>query len=165
MEKKKLLNFLKENDEAGFQNFLKSLDIGSVSDNEETQFFRIAPLKWQKAYLYVIYPSPAAERVLMVSGTPEMLEFSQKQWGFFTENVCWALENASNIVCGKVVAALSERPNEAVELAMIKRKNVSLFKLWLEKFKTLSEEAERMLHEHNEFEVLKTAYIEIQLKT
>lgn len=165
MKKTDLHKLLQENDYAKFQEFIKSVEIGSVTEDEEREFFRAAPKEWLQDYISRVYPQPSSERVLMVRGTPETLKISEEMWGFWEENILWAFKMSAMPVCKKILDSLSIRPGDEIELAMIKRKSSNLLKLWLEKFHNLGESSEKLIHESSEYFPLKQLYINEQLKT
>jgi len=159
---KNLLDILQSKDDAQFKEFM-SHQVGSVTESEETEFCRRAPEEWIKDYVSVVYPGPQAERCLMVRASFETLKLSYDNWNFFSENVLWAFENASLMICKKVLDCLDHKPGDGVEQAMVRRESGTLFKCWLKKFNSLDEETERLLEECNSLYSLKMIYIEQQL--
>ena len=99
---RKLLNLLKANNWAEFQKFLR-IDVGTVSETEEAEFFKKAPENWKAEYLKSMWPSPAAEKCLMITGSAELLKLSHDNWGFFEENLRWVFEKGSDADCRRVL--------------------------------------------------------------
>ena len=161
--RKNLIEILKSNDYRGFKELLGSDEIGKVSENEEMEFFKTAPVHWQKAYLRVTWLRPQAEKCLMITGSPEILKWSYKEWGFWRENVLWAFFTASPSTATKVLKCFDEYPGAEAELAMVRRNNINLLKAWLEKYHSLSEDSERYLEEHPEVQSLKSEYVNYTL--
>ncbi|MBQ7304024.1 MAG: hypothetical protein IJW75_03810 [Alphaproteobacteria bacterium] len=50
------------------------MEVGKVTAEEESEFFKTAPDDWIADYISVTYPQPASERILMVSGSEETLK-------------------------------------------------------------------------------------------
>lgn len=165
MKNTNLLEFLEKKDEVGYATFLKSLDIGKVTENEEAEFVRKAPPTWVEAYVMKMYPYPRSERCLMVNlKYREALKICDSFWGLYTENVLWAFQNVSAMACHMLIDCLSSNPGVEVEKAMIARRSTNLLKSWLKKFPVLSEDGERQLHESQSLLPLKLAYMEQQRK-
>ncbi len=159
---KKLLDILQSKDYEQFKEFMR-VQVGSVTESEETEFCRLAPEEWIRDYISVIYPCPQAERCLMVRASFETLKLSHDNWNFFSENVLWAFESASFVVCKKVLDCLDHKPGDGIEQIMVRRGSSTLFKCWLKKFNSLDEDTERLLEESNSLQPLKMIYIEQQL--
>ena len=160
---KSLIDILKSRDYLGFKEFLHSDNMGKVRSNEEMEFFKTAPEHWQKAYLKVMWPLPQSEKCLMIAGSESLLKWSYKTWGFWRENVLWAFFTASPATCLKVFKCYDEYPGAEAELAIIRRNDVSLLRVWLEKFHSLGEDAERYLEERREAQTLKSEYVNYTL--
>lgn len=160
---RKLLNLLKANDWAEFQKFLR-IDVGTVSETEEAEFFKKAPENWKAEYLKSMWPSPAAEKCLMITGSAELLKLSHDNWGFFEENLRWVFEKGSDAACRRVLECLCHMPGDAVEMAMLQRKDKDLMLAWLRKFKELGDESEQLLNESLEFQNLKSVYIDYMIQ-
>ena len=139
------------------------MEIGKISEEEETEFFKLAPDEWKFDYISVSYPQPASERVLMISGSFETLKKSYDLWGFWDENVNWALVSGTHEVCKKIILCMTYRPGTEAEKLMLKRNSRELFTLWLEKYKSLSEDAEKLINEDIKLSQLKNIYIEQQI--
>lgn len=160
---RKLLDLLKANDWAEFQKFLR-IDVGTVSETEEAEFFKKAPENWKAEYLKSMWPSPAAEKCLMITGSAELLKLSHDNWGFFEENLRWVFEKGSDAACRRVLECLCHMPGDAVEMAMLQRKDKDLMLAWLRKFKELGDESEQLLNESLEFQNLKSVYIDYMIQ-
>ncbi|MBQ8870462.1 MAG: hypothetical protein IJ019_03705 [Alphaproteobacteria bacterium] len=158
-----LLAILEEKDHTRFENFIKGMEVGRVTPEEETQFFKTAPDDWLYEYICVSYPQPASERVLMISASVETLKRSYDLWGFWEENVIWAFMAGTHDVCKKVITCMTSRPSYEAEELMLKRNSRELFTMWIEKYKVLSEDAEKLLHDDIKLSQLKSIYIEYQL--
>lgn len=158
------LEILKENDLAKFENFLKNMEIGEVDSKDEVEFFREAPEDWKQKYIEVSYPCPASERVLMVLGEPETLKKSYDLWGFWDENVNWIFVSGTHDVCKKVLTCMTYQPSCEAEILMLKRNSRELLSIWLEKYGSLSEDGEKLLHEESGLQHLKSIYIDEQIK-
>lgn len=164
MNSKSLMTLLKEKDISEFETFLKTMETSSVAFDDEVEFFKSAPDNWKLKYLDVKYPSSQAERVIMVKCSPDILQKSCSLWGFWEDNVKWALTSAAHEVCKNVISCLGVRPSVEVEILMLKRNSRELLSMWLEKYECLSEDAERLLHEDSSLFILKNMYIEDQIK-
>lgn len=160
---KSLIDILKNGDYRGFKEFIRSDKMGHVRESEEIEFFKTAPEHWQKAYLKVMWPQPHSEKCLMITGTQEVLKWSCREWGFWRENVLWAFFTASPSIASKVLKCFDEYPGADAELAMIRRNDVNLLKVWLEKYHTLSEDSERYLEERPEAQSMKSEYVDYTL--
>lgn len=161
---KNLISILKEGDYQKFKSLMLSSGAGSISEHDEVEFFKIAPEAWKKRYVNTIWPQPASERCMMISGSMEVLQLSYSMWGFWQENVLWVFENGSVAACLRVLRCLTSNPGEDVEIAMLHRNDVDLLRSWLEKFHSLREEGERLLAESVGLQSLKSAYIDYTLE-
>lgn len=159
---KSILRLLKDRDWAGYQKFLAE-NLGSVNEKEEAEFFKIAPDAWKESYLKTMWPSPPAEKCLMISGSLNLLKLSHDNWGFFEENLKWALKDAPLATAERVFACLDTAPNSEVERAMLERKSSELMLRWVKKFKGLSDEGESLIQETLGYQSLKTAYIDYMI--
>ncbi len=158
-----LLTILKEKSRINYENFLKTMEVGKVTAEEEAEFFKTAPDDWIADYISVTYPQPASERILMVSGSEETLKKSYDLWGFWDENVNWAFACSTEKVCKRIISCMSYYPGYEAENLMLNRNSNDLLKLWVEKYKTLSEESEKRLHEELKLAGLKESYILSQI--
>lgn len=163
MKNTNLLELLKEKNRSDYESFLKTMEIGKISEEEETEFFKSAPDDWKSSYISVSYPQPASERVLMISGSMETLKKSYELWGFWDENVNWAFLSGTHEVCKKIILCMTYRPSTESEILMLKRNSRELLTLWLEKYKSLSEDAEKLINDDIELLLLKNIYIEQQI--
>lgn len=155
-----MISILKEGNYQKFRSLLRS---SAVSEADEVEFFKTAPETWKKLYVRTVWPQPASERCMMVSGDLEVLRLSYEMWGFWQENLLWVFENGTNNACIRVLRCLTSNPGTDVEVAMLHRNNVELLKEWLKKFRSLSEDGEKLLEESVGLQSLKRAYIEYAL--
>ena len=160
MKNTNLLGILKEKNRNKYEQFLQTSDMAKVTAEEELEFFKTAPEDWLADYISVTYPQIASERVLMVTANVEVLKKAYDMWGFWDENIKWLFMSATHNVCIKVLSCMTDNPGYGAEMLMIKRNSRELLQLWLEKFSGLSEDAERLLHEDNSLQELKSLYIE-----
>lgn len=163
MKNTNLLELLKEKNRIDYESFLKTMEIGKISEEEETEFFKLAPDDWKYDYISVSYPQPASERVLMISGSLETLKRSCDLWGFWDENVNWAFLSGTHEVCKKIIACMTSRPSYEAEELMLKRNSRELLSIWLDKYKSLSEDGERLINDDIKLLQLKNIYIEEQI--
>ena len=163
MQNTNLLAILEEKDRAKYEDFLKTMEVGKITSEEELQFFKSAPDDWVYHYICVSYPQPASERVLMISGSAETLKKSHDLWGFWEENVNWAFLSATHEVCKKLINCMTAKPSYEAEELMLKRNSIELFTMWIEKYKVLGEDAERLLHEEIKLSQLKSIYVDFQI--
>lgn len=162
MEKKSLMGFLRQKDYAGFIKYMEDVRPEDISPKDEAAFFRKAPKIWLWSYLQVSSPLPAAERILMTARPLYFVELTCQIWGLYIENTVWAFEEGSDELCSVIIRCLRFVPSVEVEKAMLNRHNERLFRQWLDKFSSLSEEGERMLEEHTDLQTFKSVYIEHQ---
>lgn len=162
MEEKNILNLLKEQDWEQFTAFVNSEDIALVDDNEEVEFFKIAPEKWQRAYLEKMWPKPKTERCLMVTGNRELLKLTHDNWGFWEENLIWVLQSRPITQCRVILSCLTDNPGEEAEIAMLQRKDTEMLHMWVRKFRSLSDEGEKFLDSLG-LQLMKSEYINIVL--
>ncbi len=155
-----LMEILQEKNRAKFEMFLRSLENGQVSEEDEADFFKEAPQDWLSDYLDVTFPQKASERVLMVVGSDTLLQKSHDLWGFWDENVHWVFASGTHSVCERVLSCMKSAPGYEAEELMLRRNSRDLLVLWLEKFKSLSEDGERIICEDNSLQELKNLYIE-----
>lgn len=163
MNNTNLLAILEEKDHTKFESFIKGMDIGKVTVEEEAQFFKSAPQDWVAEYVCVTYPQVTSERVLMISASAETLKKSYDLWGFWEENVVWAFLSGTHEVCKKLITCMTAKPSYEAEKLMLKRNSRELFTMWIEKYKVLSEDGEKLLHDDIMLAQLKSIYIEYQL--
>lgn len=163
MKHNNLFEILHQKDFKAFKDFVKSIDIGTLTEEEELLFVQQAPPKWIEEFVSNIYLHPEAERFLMTNPCYDRaLNICGQMWEFYTENVLWAFQTGPILLCHKILKGLKTNPGSEVEKAMLKRQSICLFKAWLKKFSQLSEDGERMLEEDNTLMSLKVAYIEQQ---
>lgn len=94
----------------------------------------------------------------------KVLKICERLWGFNEENLLWAFQNLSLRMCEVLINCFEHNPGIEVEQAMLARRSADLLITWLRKFKTLSEEAERLIEENLSYQQLKTVYIEHQMR-
>ena len=99
----------------------------------------------------------------MISGSVETLKKSYDLWGFWEENVNWAFLSATHEVCKKLITCMTSRPSYEAEKQMLLRNSRELFTMWIEKYKVLSEDAEKLINEDIKLGHLKSIYIEFQI--
>lgn len=159
-----LLSLFRKNDWKTFQEFLKT-EVGTLSDDEEVQFFKKASNMWKEAYLNAIWPSPKTEKYLMRSGSKELLKLLHDNWEFSDENLQWAFREASLETSKKVLCCLRVYPSEVVERTMLERKDTELLLAWVKKFKGLREEGERLINDTLGYQELRNVYINYMIQT
>ena len=164
MKKTNLLAILKEKNFPKYLQFLKTMDIGKITEEEETEFFKTAPEDWRYNYICVTYPRIASEKCLMVNGTLDTLKKSYELWSFWEDNINWLFLSASHETCKKVLSCISHRPSEEAEVLMLKRNSRELLTMWLNKFHNLSDGGEKLINEDFSLYQLKNFYIDQQLE-
>lgn len=164
MKKTSLLTILKEKDFPQYLRFIKKMDIGKITEEEETEFFKTAPEDWRYNYICVTYPRVAAEKCLMLNGTLETLKKTYELWGFWEENVNWLFLSAGHETCKKVLSCITNRPSAEAEVLMLKRNSRELLTMWLNKYHCLSDEGEKLINEDFSLYQLKNFYIDQQLE-
>ena len=165
MRNTNILDILAKKDEQAFQNFVESMEVGRLAEDEEAEFVLKAPPTWLEAYFKKVYPYPRSERCMMADPKyQKALKVCERFWGLYEENLLWAFQNLPVSLCEMVLNCLEGTPGAEVEKAMLERQDAELLKVWLKKFKVLSEEGERLLEENLSFQSLKSAYIEEQMR-
>lgn len=162
MEKKSLMQLLRRRNYADFAKAVVYDGLKDVVPAEEVKFFTGAPKSWIAKYLDNRAPSMAGERVLVTKGSMALLEIACATWGLYSENVLEVLKNGSDKMCLLMIENLRFSPGAEAETAMLDRKDPHIFRCWLENFRFLSEDAERLLEERSDLNTLKNMYIEQQ---
>ena len=164
MKNTNLLDILKENDSSKYLQFLQTMDLGKITEEEETEFFKKAPEDWCYNYICVTYPRVSSERCLMLKATSQTLQKSYDLWGFWDENINWMFLSAGHETCKKVLSCITYRPSEEAEVLMLKRNSRELLIMWLNKYHYLSEEGEKLINEDFSLYQLKNFYIGHQIE-
>lgn len=165
MKNTDILEVLAKKDDQAFQALMEKMEVSQLTEKEEADFVRKAPTKWLEIYFSKVYPYPRSERCLMTNlKYQKVLKICEKHWGFNEDNLLWAFQNLSLSMCEVLINCLEHNPGAEVEKAMLSRRNADLLMAWLRQFKTLSEDAERLIEENLSFQSLKTAYIEHQMR-
>ncbi len=160
-----ILEVLAKKDDQAFQALMEKMEVSQLTENEEADFVRKAPPKWLESYFSKVYPYPRSERCLMANFKyQKVLKICERLWGFNEENLLWAFQNLSLRMCEVLINCFEHNPGIEVEQAMLARRSADLLITWLRKFKTLSEEAERLIEENLSYQQLKTVYIEHQMR-
>jgi hypothetical protein len=158
-----LVSFLNRNDFAGFKVFLRRSKRETIDTNDENIFFINAPKPWLRAFLKVHWPGILSERILLVLYDSELITLSYHKWGMlYQDNIIWAFEEGPAVACERIIDLL-DQSDPTLEEALLKRNDFHLFDLWLAKFHTLSEDAERLLNEAYELMPIRQHYIDHQL--
>lgn len=163
MDRKSILDMLKEQNLEEFKAFVISDQIAQVDDNEEVEFFKSAPAEWQEVYLDKMWPKPKSERCLMITCDKNLLKLTHDSWGFWGENLIWALQSRPVAQCRVILSCLTDNPGEEAEIAMLRRNDTDMLHIWLRKFKSLSNAGEQFMENSLELQTLKSEYINMML--
>lgn len=157
---KTLNEYLAEGDYSAFARFLQTSQIHQISGDDEYDFFVNAPEHWAEALVSAVAPSRRAEKAIVKYQPQGVLDLLVSLWKPYPRTILWAFKEGSPEDALKVVNALRDKPAEEAEVALVKRGELELFKLWIEKFGELDEEAEKLLNEDPQLTALKSYYID-----
>jgi len=163
MRTKTLKDSLLQGDYAEFVRFLHSSKMNMVASDDEVYFYINAPEEWIEALLSSYAPSRRAERAILQYRSEKILNFSSSLWRLYPQTIIWALREGSPEEAEKIVNVLPDKPSPEAEVAMLRRSELELFKLWLEKFGELEDDAERLINEDPNLASLKSHYIDWEL--
>jgi len=165
-KKTDLLQILAEGDYAKLVWLINSSWIHRITDEEACAFYQNAPEDWVVTLLERHQLSPKVERVVITYNSAEVVATLYRTSGFFHETIEWAFEQSDEDITEKVLNCLEypyHRPSPKAEVAFVKRGNSELFKLYLEKFGDLCEEAEKLLNEDSRLSSLLSIYVNREL--
>lgn len=160
---KTLSGLLAENNYPAFLKLVHSSKVHAVTEEDISSFLVDAPEDWKQTLFNVMAPSKRVEIEILRYSTPSTISLVKSRWGLYEESVLWAMENASDEVAEALILSMSERLDSEGEVLLLKRKNLELFKIYLQKFNHLEEDAERLINEDSSLFVLKSYYIEQQM--
>ncbi len=163
MKTKTLMQYLVEDDYSAFMRFAHSSAVLAVDESDEVSFYEKAPENWALTLINSKAPSYEAEKAIIRYQSVAVLSLCRIQWGVYHKSIMWALEEGSSEDAEKIVDSLKAKPAPQAEVAMIRRCESQLFKLWLNKFGELDEEAEKLINEDASLWSLKNDYINWQL--
>ena len=162
MANKTLMEYLAESDYSALLRFVHSTATNGIDDKDAADFYRDAPEDWKQTVLNSCAPGPEAEKAIVLYGSDETVHLLRVRHGFYPQTLLWALNEGTPEAAMRVVKALKNKPSSEVEVAMLKRGESELFKLWIEKFHYLDEEAEKLINEDARLWSLKNTYIDYQ---
>lgn len=161
MSKKRTLSGI--TDYADLLKFAHSSAALGITDAEAVEFYTTAPSEWQQTLVNSCAPSMEAEKAIVLYGDDDVFHLLCVRHGLYPQTIEWAMQEGSPEVAERVVKALKERPSAKAEILMLRRGESELFKLWLQKFYNLEDEAERVLNEDPSLQPLLSLYIDLQL--
>lgn len=163
MKKLTLLGILAENDYAKLIKFAHSSAVHSISDDDAATFYRDAPDNWKQTLLNACAPGLEAEKVIVSYGDGSLVNLLCIRHGIYPQTVLWAFKHGDAQTAERVLSCLKHKPDEKAEVAMAKRGELELFKLWLDKFGDLEDDTEKLLCEDPTLSTLKSYYIDRQI--
>ena len=164
MKNLKLLDILAEGDYAKLMQFAHSSAIHDINDNDAATFYREAPDEWKKTLLNACEPGFEAEKAIVAYGNDALVHLLRVRHGLYPKTILWAFKDADTESAERVLSCLKHKPSEEVEIAMLKRGELELFKAWVIKFGDLEDDSEKMLCEDIKLATLKSWYIDRQIQ-
>ncbi len=161
---KTLCEYLAEGDYSAFLRFVHSNNVLGVTEADECEFYRNATKCWAKTLLNWHAPSQCVERVIVTYQPEDLLSFLDIKWHLYPQTLLWAFNEAPTDVAEKVLNVLQRKPDRDVEMAMLKRGELELFKTWLDKFHSLDEESEALINDDVNLSSLKSYYIDRMIR-
>lgn len=162
MKKKTLMQMLNRNSYSEFTCALALRKEQKFTSQDIRQFLSKAPDSWLYAFLRQYPPSAEEERIIISKRSSVMVDWLQGWWGLCEETERWVFAEQDPELCEKLLNCSGFYPSEGVEKIMLERADLTIFKLWIARFNSLSENGERMLEENGRLSSLKTCYIEQQ---
>jgi len=160
---KNLNEYVAEGDYSGFMAFIQSSKISNISAEDEYDFYTNAPAQWAEMLISVQAPSRRGEKAIIKYQNKEVLSLVVSLWKFYPRTILWAFREGTAEEAEKVLYALNDKPSSEAEVAMLRRGELELFKLWLEKFGELEDEAEKLINEDPNLASIKSHYIDWEL--
>lgn len=160
MSKKKTLSGI--TDYADLLSFVHSSAALSMTDHEAIKFYETASEEWKQTLLSACPPSPEVEKAIIQYSDEDTIHLLAVVHGFYPETVVWAMSQEFPDIAEVVLENLKDRPSAKAEELMVRRADPELLKLYIKKFHTLEDDAERVLNEAPELNSLLHLYIELQ---
>ena len=162
MRTKTLMEYLVENDYSAFLRFVHSDKVLSATDTDQENFYTRAPHDWAMTLVNSLPPSPSIEKTIVKYQDEEVLSLLAIKWKLYPRTIRWAFEEGTSEDAEKILAVIKEKTPE-LEVSMLKRAELELFKEWLNKFGELEDEAEKLINDDIRLTTLKSYYIDWEL--
>ncbi|MBQ7659321.1 MAG: hypothetical protein IJS26_01060 [Alphaproteobacteria bacterium] len=158
--KQSLIQVTTSGDYVSFAQLVFRENLKGVSKEEFEEFYKIAPSNWAMTVLQQEAPSVEEQVIIVKNQDARVIDFCARLYGIYGKTVSQILRKGSDEECQKVIAALRSKPSAEVEKELIERGNSDLFELWINKFKSLEEDNERLICEDESLSYLKNVYID-----
>lgn len=158
--KQSLIQVTTSGDYVSFAQLVFREKLKGVSKEDFEQFYEIAPSNWAMTVLEKTAPSVEEQVIIVKNQDARVLNFCARLYGIYGKTVSQILRKGSDDDVKRVIAALRSKPSAEVEKELIERSDIDLFELWLNKFKSLEEDNERLICEDISFSHLKNVYID-----
>ena len=159
---KTLMEYLTEGDYSAFLRFAHSDAVLGATDVDQENFYISAPTDWALTLINSLAPSPETERTIVKYQNEEVVHLLAVKWKLYPRTIRWAFEEGTDEDAEKVLAVIKEKTSD-IEVSLVRRGSLELFKIWLKKFKTLDEDAEKILNEDPNLSCLLSFYIDWEL--
>ena len=160
---KTLCEYLGERDYAQFLKFTQSSRVHNIDPDDEANFYINAPKRWAEALICAVAPSVRAEKAIIRYQNRQVLELTNRLWRIYPQNIRWTFSEGIENDAEKVISVLKEKPDQDAEALLVKRGNLELFKIFLDKFGSLEEDTEKLLHEDAGLTCLLSFYVNREL--
>ena len=162
MRTKTLMEYLVQDDYSAFLRFVHSDKVLSATDADQEDFYSRAPHNWAMTLVNSLAPSPSVEKAIVKYQETDVVSLLAIKWKLYPKTIRWAFEEGTTEEAEKVLAVIKEKTPE-LEVAMLKRAELELFKEWLDKFGELEDEAEKLINDDISLTTLKSYYIDWEL--
>lgn len=162
MRTRTLMEYLAEGDYSAFLRFVHSSRVFSVTDVDQENFYVEAPQQWAMTLVNSLAPSPSVEKAIVKYQDEEVLSLLAIKWKLYPKTIRWAFEEGTSDEAEKMLSVIKEKSSD-IEIAMLKRAELELFKQWLTKFGELDDEAEKLINEDISMSALKSYYIDWEI--
>ena len=142
--------------------FVRSSAALNVTDEEAIRFYTDAPEQWKQTFLNACLPSPEVEKAIIRYADADTIHLLATVHGFYSETIAWAMRQEFPDIAEMVVKNLKDKPSSDIEELMVRRCDADLLRLWIKKFRTLDDGAEKILNEDPSLNSLLHLYIELQ---
>lgn len=159
---KKIKNLSSISSYADLLKFVHSTAALSITDEDAIRFYENSPEDWKQTLLNIVPPSPEVEKTIIRYGDEETVNLLRIRHGFYPETIEWAMKEGSPDVAEAIVKNLKERLSAVAEELMVRRGEAELFKMYLEKFKYLEDDVEKVLNQDPALNSLLQLYIDLQ---
>jgi len=158
--KQSLIQVTTSGDYVSFAQLVFRENLKNVSKEEFEEFYKIAPSNWAMTVLESTAPSVEEQMIIIKYQDARVLDFCARLYGIYGKTAFKVFQEGSDEECKKLIAALKTKPSAEVERALIDRGDAELFELWLDKFKNLEEDNERLINEELFYAGFKNIYID-----